>query len=176
MISTANARTLADGRHRNDDVRFGLGTCSRSQNSSSASGSSTAAEGILVTGEFTLFLLAALVLALRRSLSALNVALPDPLLSNTASDVDGVPVWATTVAKVLAEKSARYVRCMHWALNIRTGILRVRHNPKVPFAVVVESNFRVLCLYTMFPTVTTRGPPRARIVLASPQQWPSMAV
>ena len=105
------------------------------------------------------------------------MALPDALLNNTAGEVAGVPVWVTTVTRVLAEKSARYVRCMHWALNIRTGILRVRHNPKVPFAVFVEVEFQgALSLYSMFPTVTKRGPPRARIALTSPQQWPSMAV
>jgi len=106
MKSQHNEGTYVDGRYKTEDVRFGLGTCSRTQYSSSTPGSSEAAKGVVVGCPLPLFLAsAALVLALRRTSRDLKVALPDPvgLLSSTA-EVDAV--CGTRVARVRAERSA----------------------------------------------------------------------
>ena len=103
--SQHNERTPVDGRYANENVRFGLGTCSRTQYSSSTSGSSEAAEMVAVGCPFPLFLAStALVLALRRASRDLNVARPNPrgLLRSTA-EVDAV--CDTVVARVRTEKS-----------------------------------------------------------------------
>src|SRR5258706_2676651 len=102
--SQQSERTLVDDRHANKDVRFGLGTCSRTQYSFSTSGSSEAAEMVAVRCSFPLFLAsAALVLALRRASRALKVARPDPMgLLRSTIEVDpvcGTPVSIARTAK-----------------------------------------------------------------------------
>ena len=103
--SQHSERTPVDGRYANKDVRFGLGTCSRTQYSSSTSGSSETAEMVAVGCPFPLFLAsAAFVLALRRVSRDLNVARPDPRgLFRSTTGVDAV--CDTVVARVRTEKS-----------------------------------------------------------------------
>jgi hypothetical protein len=106
MKGQPSERTPVDSRYRDEDVRFGLGTCSRTQYSSSTSGSSEAAEIVAVGCPFPLFLAsAALALALRRASRDLKLARLDVTgLLRSTTEVEAV--CDTAVVRARAEKSA----------------------------------------------------------------------
>ena len=137
--SQHNERAPVDGRYANEDARFGLGTCSRTQYSSSTSGSSEVAEMVAIGCPFPLFLAsAALVLALRRASRDLNVTRLDSRgLLRSTTEVDAV--CNTVVARVRTEKSTQGARRMHWSRSIGVSIMRAPFHPNEPEQALVES-------------------------------------